>query len=626
MPVQTPSSRIDNPRLLPPQGPSRELDLETLFFIRVIMGLAWSADSSNLYFETNITGRYNLWRVPASGGWPMQMNVCEERTVLTSLSGDGRYLLYTQDEDGNEKPNIFLISPRGGQPYPLTRTRGINYRAISFTPDNQYVLCAAELEGRGAYGIWRIPVPRQLSDLVETAPQPERLVSGADRMWNDCRTSRDGHWIAATHTRDSSHNAVCVIGPDGEVRELIPDDGEHESEIVAWSPDNTRLLINSNLAPSGQMMPALLDVATGALEWLDDSPWECSAQGWSRDGKYITLKTNVAGCETLWLLEVASGERKRVPLEVGVFGAVRFSPDSTRLAFHYGSAVQPVDIWVMPLDTFEPRQVTNSFVGGLASDDLVRPHLVTYPGEDGTAIAAFLYLPREVQEDGTHPGIVMVRGGPTAQTQHRYSRDIQYLVSRGYVVIAPNYRGSTGFGQAFQEANRKDLGGGDLRDIVAARAFLIESGFVASDRVAVMGGSYGGYLTLMALTKTPDLWAAGVAIVPFANWFTEYENEDEVLKAFDRMMMGDPVENRAFWIDRSPYFFVEQIQAPLLMLAGGNDIRCPASETREIAAKIEEVGGTVEYKIYENEGHAFTKRENSIDAFTRTVEFLIRHL
>jgi len=218
---------------------------------------------------------------------------------------------------------------------------------------------------------------------------------------------------------------------------------------------------------------------------------------------------------------------------------------------------------------------------------------------------------------------------PTAgrpQHQNGWFPDIQFLVSHGFVVIAPNFRGSTGFGRAFQEANRRDLGGGDLRDLVAAVDFLKRTGYVDPRRIAVMGASYGGYLTLMALTKYPDLWAAGVAIVPFANWFTEYESEDPTLKAYDRVMMGDPVADAELWRDRSPIFFADRIRAPLLLLAGANDIRCPAAETRQIAEAVRSAGGIVEVKIYENEGHGFSRRENRIDAFRRVAQFLKRYL
>jgi dipeptidyl aminopeptidase/acylaminoacyl peptidase len=203
---------------------------------------------------------------------------------------------------------------------------------------------------------------------------------------------------------------------------------------------------------------------------------------------------------------------------------------------------------------------------------------------------------------------------------------VQFLVSHGFVVIAPNFRGSTGFGRAFRLANRGDLGGGDLRDTVAAAEWLSASGYVDPERIAVMGGSYGGYLTLMALTKYPALWAAGVAIVPFANWFTEYQHEDPVLQAYDRSMMGDPVKDADLWRDRSPIFFVDQIRAPLLLLAGANDIRCPAEETQQIIEAVRAAGGVAEAKIYKDEGHGFARRENEIDAYQRVAAFLRAHL
>ena len=171
-----------------------------------------------------------------------------------------------------------------------------------------------------------------------------------------------------------------------------------------------------------------------------------------------------------------------------------------------------------------------------------------------------------------------------------------------------------------------DMGGGDLRDVVAARSVLADSGFVDPQRIAVMGGSYGGYLTLMALTKYPERWAAGVAIVPFANWFTEYEHEDQTLRDSDRARMGDPVKNADLWRDRSPIFFADRIRAPLLVLDGANDVRCPPDEAEQIVRAVRANGGIANLHVYPDEGHGFRRRENEIDAQRRTTEFLARYL
>ncbi len=628
MPISTPAAGLVNPRIEAPPGQPVALDLKSLYHIRAIGRFGWTADSSALVFETDIDGRFNLWRVPARGGWPKQLTLEDDRTMLEDVSEAGRWLVYAQDRQGNEKPNLFLLETAGGPPIPLTQTEGIGYETVQFSHRGDRIAFAAELEAPGAYGIHLLDldgdVPETKSDGASSSA-PRLLVPSGGKMWSVGAWSRDDRQLALHQTSDGLHNGVFVVDLAGRLRELLPDDGEHLTDVVAWGPDGETLLVNSNLHPGEQVAPGILSVRDGTIRWLVDSAWETQALDWSPDGRFIAWTLNEAGSERLYLRDLSTGRDRLVSPGAGVVGGAAFSPDGQALAFRFGAADRPVDLWVLQSNP-RPDRITEAFVGGLSADQMVRPLLVTYPGKDGTPIAAFLYLPRGADRRRPRAGIVSIRGGPTAQSQDQFARTIQYLVSRGYVVIDPNYRGSTGFGRAFQEANRMDLGGGDLDDIVEARTFLVNTGFVAPDRVAVEGGSYGGYLTLMALTKAPRLWAAGIAIVPFANWFTEYENEDETLQAFDRMMMGDPEKNRDLWIDRSPYFFVDRITAPLLILAGANDIRCPASETREIEARIRAAGGTVDVKIYEDEGHGFIKRENAIDAFQRRVRFLETHL
>ena len=231
-------------------------------------------------------------------------------------------------------------------------------------------------------------------------------------------------------------------------------------------------------------------------------------------------------------------------------------------------------------------------------------------------------LPRKPES----PAIVYIHGGPTAQTVNSFNRFVQFMVNNGYIVIAPNYRGSTGYGNEFQQANLFDMGGGDLQDVLAAADWIQKTGYVDPKKLIVMGGSYGGYLSMMAVTRAPEVWAAGVPIVPFVNYFTEIENEDPVLREMDLATMGDPVKNKALYEDRSPIFFVDKIKAPLLLLAGGNDPRCPKSEAQQVVDAVKKNGGIAEYKVYENEGHGFARVENQIDAYKRVADFLRAHV
>ncbi len=243
-------------------------------------------------------------------------------------------------------------------------------------------------------------------------------------------------------------------------------------------------------------------------------------------------------------------------------------------------------------------------------DEFVSPTSVTYDS-DGIKIHALLY-----SRGNEDKGVVYVHGGPDFQCVDNFNPEIQFLVKKGFKVICPDYRGSTGYGRKFNHMNDKDLGGGDLRDVINAVKVLNVK------KVAVTGASYGGYLTMMAVTKYPDLWCSAVAVVPFVNWFTEKQFEREVLKQYDEIKIGN---DEALLRDRSPIFFVDRIKAPLMLLAGHNDPRCPAEETIQVVEELKKLGRQVEYKIYEGEGHGFMKIENYIDSIKRAVEFIANH-
>jgi dipeptidyl aminopeptidase/acylaminoacyl peptidase len=251
---------------------------------------------------------------------------------------------------------------------------------------------------------------------------------------------------------------------------------------------------------------------------------------------------------------------------------------------------------------------------------------VHYRSFDGKIISAFVWLPFNLRQDGSNPGIVLPHGGPTGQTVDSFDRTVAALASRGYVCIAPNVRGSTGYGMEFQQTNHMDLGGGDLQDEVYAARFLTETGFVDPKRLGITGGSYGGYMTLMAIGKVPDLWAAAVEEYGIIDWFTMLQHEDARLQQYQRSLVGDPVTDRKVYEDDSPITFIRKAKAPLLVLQGDNDIRVPKEEAVQIVDILEKAGTIVSAHYYPNEGHGFAKRENQVDAIQRTIEWFDRYL
>ena len=602
-------------------------DLEKLYLTRNVGATAWSPDGKQIAFVTNISGRNNLWTVPAGGGWPVQLTVSNQRQTAPAWSPDGKSIAFMSDYDGDEQWDIFVVNAQNGEVTNLTRTKDISEESPAWSPDGKWIAYTVKPRTSSTYEIDLInPTTRQVKHL--TTGTPKELSNGGV-IW-----SRDGKTIVYTqsHATGKDSNIFLLDLATGHSTLLTPHKGENNYSASDISPDGRWVLLTSN-ASNGYDNVALLDVATKKLGWLTQEKWEIESGSFSPDGKLATWSANVDGNEDLFVYDIAAKKASALPLPKGVnsLGGAEsaFTRDGSRLLYYHNGPNAPQDVWVYDLASGKSQQITNSFVGGIRADDMVEPYLVHFPSKDGKfQISAFVYVPYNLPQGEQTAAVVYVHGGPQSQTVNSFNRNIQYLVNQGYLVIAPNYRGSTGYGKEFMDANRFDMGGGDLADCVAAAEFAKATGLVDPKKVAIMGGSYGGYMTMMGVTKAADEFAAGVAIVPFVNWFTEIKNEDPLLREYDLATMGDPDDpkNKQLFEDRSPAYHLDKIKAPLMMLAGSHDPRCPASETRQVQEAIEKRGGKVEVKIYENEGHGFSKVENMIDAYKRVAGFLKVHV
>jgi len=598
--------------------------VDKLYMTRAIGDSAWSPDAKQVAFITNISGRNNLWLVSSESGWPVQLTVSNQRQVSPAWSSNGRWIVYASDHDGDEQWDIFLVSPANGQVTNLTNTPQISEENPVWSPDGNSLAYMVKPKESSTFEIEVMEVlTKKVSHLTNNTPKE---LGNFGPIW-----SKDGKWIVYTQQNATGRDSNIFIASvaDGKATNLTPHQGEHNFSANHISPDGKTILITSNAHNSYDNV-GLLDVATKQIIWLTNEKWEMSAGNFSPDGKRLTWTANIDGNTDIFVHDLLTRKTEALLLPKGVntlAGAESaFSRDGTRLLFYHNGPNAPNDLWSYNFATAKSHQITNSLVGGLRSEDMVEPFLVHYPSRDKKwEISAYAYVPYNAERNGQNAAIVYIHGGPAAQTVNSFNRNIQYLVNQGYFVIAPNYRGSTGYGKKFMDANRFDMGGGDLQDVIAAADWIKKTGYIDPKKVAVMGGSYGGYLTMMAVTKAPDLWAAGVPIVPFVNWFTEVENEDPLLREYDLATMGDPNKDKQRYMERSPINFVDQIKAPLLILAGGHDPRCPSTESEQVASAVKKRNGVAELKIYENEGHGFAKVENQIDAYTRVADFLKKY-
>lgn len=589
--------------------------LPDLFYTRSLTDAEWSPDGKDIVISINLSGRFNLWRVSASGSWPVQLVQSDDSQSEPAWSPDGRWIVYSSDHAGGEIFDLYAVPATGGAVENLTTTDAVSESAALWSPDSKN-LAFEQKESTAS-----------TTDLVllDWASRRKRVLThetAAGHNWHAVAFSADGRSLYVNRQNAAFTNARAwrIDLVNGKASELTPHRGKQLIRLTAVHPDGNTLALTSN-AQDGTSRAALFDLHAQRYRWIDTGAWESHTGSFAPDGKSLLWELNADGRSDVFVYDLAAGRSHRIelpqghniPLESGRSHAV-----DGRLLLSHQSSNTPADYWIVGTDGIA-RQLTRSALASLDPKTLPTAQLVHYRSFDGTVISAFAWLPFNLTRDGRAPAVVLPHGGPTWQTFDTFNRTAVALASRGYICIAPNVRGSTGYGLPFQKANIKDLGGGDLQDEVYATKFLVATGYVDAKKIGITGDSYGGYMTLMALGRTPDVWAAGVDLFGVTNWLSEQQHEELQLQQYDQSILGDPIKDRAIYERSSPTTYFAAIKAPLLVLQGENDIRDPKEEAEQAFKVLTASGKTVQAHYYADEGHGFTKRENQIDALQRTV-------
>jgi dipeptidyl aminopeptidase/acylaminoacyl peptidase len=598
--------------------------IEDLYYTRSVSRASWSPNGREIVFTTNLTGRENLWKASASGGWPIQLSQSDDRQSDPMWSPDGKCIVYQQDFGGGAVFDLFAIPSDGGTPMNLTNTPTISESNPLWAPNGTVLALAYKLRTSSVIDI----------AVLDWKTREVRKVTGEktkDHIWVAVAWSRDGKTIYAERS-NVGHTDSDVYRVDlatTALENLTPHQGQIIYGVSSVSPDGRTLLVHSN-EQGGYSNVALLDAQTKKLSWVTHLSWDADSGNFSPDGKTFTYTVNEDGRVDTYVVDRESGHSDKLKFPEGITetsgSPTAFSPSGKDLLVSHQSSTRPADLWIYNLGTRQTSQLTFSAIASLNPSQLPHSELVHYKSFDGKTISAFLWLPFNLQRDGQHPGIVLPHGGPTGQTMDSFDKTAAALASRGYVCIAPNVRGSTGYGMEFQKANYQDLGGGDLQDEVFAAKFLVDTGFVDAKKIGITGGSYGGYMAMIAIGKTPEVWAAAVELYGVTDWLTEQQNEDPILQQYDQSILGDPVKDRAVYEKASPTKYFQNAKAPLLVLQGENDIIDPKEEAEQVVDILKKQGTVVAAHYYADEGHGFAKRENQIDAMQRTVEWFDRYL
>jgi len=596
--------------------------------VRNAYGATFSPDGRYLSFLSDITGVAEVWSVPvelgsAAPGWPEQLTFRGERVSLISYAPTEPVMLLAADSGGSELDQLYTLSQDGAELNALTSLPEVMYRAGRWSPDGQRIVYASNERDSRYFDIYE----------REMASGAVRLLWQQDSTNFPSALSPDGTQVIISRMHSNTFIQLFLFNlTSGEVRALTPDtaDGPSAFHYVAWAADASGLYVISNRGRDFASL-AWLDLASGELSYLRDDAWDIELLALSRDGQHLALAVNEDGYSRLELFDVAQGwqGRRELPLPPqtrrGIIAELLWSPDGQRLALTQTSAGTPLDVWIWDIEQQISWQATRSSLGGIPGESFVEPSLIHYPTFDGREIPAFLFQPRNGSAEGL-PVVISVHGGPESQARPIFNPVTQYLVARGYAVLVPNVRGSTGYGHAYMSLDDVRKRMDSVADLRHAVLWLRESGLADPARIVVMGGSYGGFMVLSAITTYPDLWAAAVDIVGIANFVTFLENTHPWRRKLRASEYGSLEDDREFLTEISPIHHVEQITAPLFVIHGANDPRVPIGEAEQIVAALRQRQVPVEYLRFEDEGHGLIKRANRLLAYPAIARFLDQHL
>jgi dipeptidyl aminopeptidase/acylaminoacyl peptidase len=621
--IATPERPVTDPQNLnsPVNPEARAVPLEDIGNSRNVGSVTWSADSKHVFLSTNLTGRYNIWRTDADGSWPLQMTQSDDAQAGLAASRDGKWLYFIQDEGGNEYYDLYRVPANGGAVERVTSTPDLSERGM--VPGGADGLIALSIKKKSE---------AQSNIAVLDANGMVRVLTAEadpDFEWSPRVWAVDGKTIYANREKvDSTTTEIWRIDVATGAATWVLGESSTIYRVMDVSPDGAWLAVTTDVT-IGRPRAGLYNPDTKQWKWLKPIIWDQSAIRFTRDGKALLVESSDDLRTTLVRYDLATGTETPLKMPPGLnytTGNDTRSPDGRSLLVVNMAAnvAGELNRYDLANDTVTP--ITRLALASLRPEALATSQMVTYKSFDGTLISALVTMPANLKRDGSNPAIVLPHGGPTAKTDDYFDDIAAALASRGYIIIAPNFRGSTGYGKEFQAANYDDMGGGDLKDTIAAKQFLVESGYVDPKRVGIFGGSYGGFMTLMAIGKAPDEFAAAVQLFGIINWRTMYRDMDEQLKAYLRSLMGTPEANPEGYDRASPLTYLANAKAPLLSLQGENDIRVPRGQAQEVEDILMTKGSTVETVFYSAEGHGFRKRENQLDSLKRTVEWFDRYL
>jgi dipeptidyl aminopeptidase/acylaminoacyl peptidase len=574
--------------------------------------LALSPDTATLYFVSDLTGTVQLWSVPVAGGVPRRLSYEADRVGAYRLSPDGAQIAYGADEGGDERWALWVMNADGTGARRVSARPDRIHHVVGWTPDGA-VLAFANHRDERYFDLHEFPA----------RGGPPRLRFRHDGTGFDAAVLPDGQMVVTTNRARGDLNHLTLVERDDSTKLLTPESPSAMHQAARAFEDGILVLSDRD-----RDLPAIARMdLSGSFRYVV-SP-DRVVDELEVAGGHIAYALNVEGRSEVRLR--SGGKDAQVAglppgdLATDLIGnSLAVAPDGT-LAVAWARFDSPSAVYVArpgrPAQLAVPPQMA-----GLSPEGLPEDELVSWRSFDQRAIPGFLLRPRGGSK-GPRPTVVQVHGGPEGQARPLWNPLTVALVAAGFNVLQPNVRGSSGYGRAYMSLDDVRLRMDSVKDLDAAAAWLAEAGIAPANRIGVIGGSYGGFMTLAAITFCADRnWAAAVDIVGIARWRTFFEKTAPWRRPLRAAEYGDPEKDADFLESVSPLNFIDRIKAPLMVIHGANDPRVPVQEAEQIVSTLGSRGREVEYLRYEDEGHGLAKAKNRADAWPKVVSFFEKHM
>lgn len=606
--------------LVPPatvQRPSKQYTIEQFMNTIAVGGASFSPDEKEILFSSDESGIRNVYSVSVKGGKPRAMttSTTDTTSAVSYFPKDERFL-YTRDQGGNELHHLY-VRQKDGTERDLTPGEKLKAQFLGWSGDKKSFYVATNERDPKFFDVYRYDTNSY-----------ERSILFKNDGYDGMEVSPDGKWIAMVKPVSTAIDELYVHDVAKNATKKISGDGEAQYAPADFNRESTHLLYITN---HGTEFARLMryDLATGKSEDVESAKWDIMTSVFSETGRYRVTLLNEDARNTVKLYDRKTNKEVALPKVDGNINTVRFSPNDNLMAFYVDADRAPSNLWVHDFRTGKAVKLTDTLSKDVDPADLVDTEVVRFKSFDGMVIPGILYKPHQATERTKAPAIVMVHGGPGGQARRGYKYSAQFLANHGYVVLDINNRGSSGYGRTFFTADDQKHGREPLWDCVEAKKYLSSLPYVDGGRVAIMGGSYGGYMVAAALAFQPDVFDVGVNIFGVTNWVRTMQSIPPWWEAGRKALIaeiGDPEKDLERLKATSPVFHAEKIRKPLIVIQGKNDPRVIKAESDDLVEAVKKNGVPVEYVVFDDEGHGFTKKKNQIAAYSAILKFLDTHL